>query len=430
MAIRSTQSFPKTQNLIAIFIFMKLIDKIKYERPDLFIEQICKICGKKFLYKDGQIKKIYSNLMKNKINFICCCKSHTTKFQLSIQGNPYSRKDVILKRQETLFKRYGVKHNSQIKGRKEKIRNTCLNNIDKNGLNSYQRGAIKGRITKLNNIDEYGLNSYQRAAIKCKNSKLNDIDENGLNGFKRTFIKSKHTKLIKYNNENYNNRDKCRNTMLQRYGKDGYNNRELCRKTKLQRYGDENYNNRPKMKETLLELTGFDNISKTKWWKDLIHSKQEEIQQKVYETKKKNGTLGTSNMEDMIYQFLIYKFDFEDVIHHHRDEKRYPFECDFYIKPLDLFIELNFFWTHGGEPFDKNNSKHQERLNNWIKSSQEINFKQKKKDGYKNAIYIWTIDDTNKLLTFKRNNLNYKIFYNLEEFLDWFDAIQAVNFEN
>lgn len=401
---------------------MRLIEKIKQERPDLFLEQTCKICGKRFLYKNEQIKKIYKNSLNNKISFICCCKSHTTKFQLSIQGNPYSRKEVILKREETLFKKYGVRHNSQIKGRKEKIRNTCLLNIDENGLNSYQRAAIKSRITKLNNIDENGLNSYDRTMINIKNTRLNDVDENGLNSYQRANLKAKQTKLKRYNNKDYNNRSKCKNTMLQKYGKDGYNNRDLCRQTKLERYGDINYNNRPKMKQTLLKLTGFDNISKTKWWKNLIHSKQEEIQSKIFNTKKKNGTLGTSNDEDIIYQFLIYKFDFDDIIHHYKD-KRYPFECDFYIKSLDLFIELNFFWTHGKEPFDKNNKQHLEKLNDWKLKSEEINFKQNKKDAYKNAIYIWTIDDPLKLQTFKQNNLNYKIFYNFNEFLDWFQTL-------
>ena len=29
---------------------------------------------------------------------------------------------------------------------------------------------------------------------------------------------------------------------------------------------------------------------------------------------------------------------------------RYPFACDFYISSLDLFIECNYHWTHGGKP--------------------------------------------------------------------------------
>lgn len=38
-------------------------------------------------------------------------------------------------------------------------------------------------------------------------------------------------------------------------------------------------------------------------------------------------------------------------------------------------------------------------------------------------IYTWTDLDPRKLQTFKQNNLNYKIFYNLDEFLDWFETI-------
>ena len=218
------------------------------------------------------------------------------------------------------------------------------------------------------------------------------------------------------------------------------------RKTNKIRYGDENYHNAKQMKitrmndidenglnsfdrsaikyrQTLLQTRGVDNYSKTNEFKNIIHNKKEEMSFKRYNTKKKNHTLNSSNSEDIIHQFLIHKFNFEDIIHHYYDKERYPFECDFYIKSLDLFIELNFYWTHGFEPYDKNNLNHQERLNNWIKSTEEINFKKQKKDGYKNAIYIWTVDDPNKLATFKRNNLNYKIFYNLEEFIEWYSNI-------
>ena len=31
---------------------------------------------------------------------------------------------------------------------------------------------------------------------------------------------------------------------------------------------------------------------------------------------------------------------------------RYPFACDFYISSLDLFIECNYHWTHGGKPYE------------------------------------------------------------------------------
>lgn len=222
---------------------------------------------------------------------------------------------------------------------------------------------------------------------------------------KRALKRRRQTNKIRYNDENYHNAKQMKITRMNDIDENGLNSFDRSA---------------IKYKQTLLQTRGVDNYSKTNEFKNIIHNKKEEMSFKRYNTKKKNGTLNSSESENMIYQFLIYKFGFEDIIHHYKDDKRYPFECDFYIKSLDLFIELNFYWTHGYEPFNKNNTKHIEQLNNWQKCSQDINFKKQKKDGYKNAIYIWTINDPNKLKTFKKNNLNYKIFYNLDEFLDWY----------
>lgn len=127
----------------------------------------------------------------------------------------------------------------------------------------------------------------------------------------------------------------------------------------------------------------------------------------------------------MIHQFLIYKFDFEDVIPQYKDKKRYNFACDFYIKSLDLFIECHFSQYHQEKPFDINSKQ------DWIKLlCLELNavkiIRQKGhaiKNQYENIIYTWTDLDVRKLETFKQNKLNYKIFYTLEDFLDWFSPL-------
>ena len=77
---------------------------------------------------------------------------------------------------------------------------------------------------------------------------------------------------------------------------------------------------------------------------------------KALETKKKNGTFNSSKPEEDYYNLLKEKYGEEDVVRQYRDE-RYPFACDFYIKSLDLFIECNYSWTHGGHPFDENNEE-------------------------------------------------------------------------
>lgn len=62
-----------------------------------------------------------------------------------------------------------------------------------------------------------------------------------------------------------------------------------------------------------------------------------------------------------MYTLLCNIFNVDDIIRQYSDN-RYPFCCDFYLKSLDLFIELNFHWTHGGHPFDENSQADQEKL--------------------------------------------------------------------
>ena len=148
----------------------------------------------------------------------------------------------------------------------------------------------------------------------------------------------------------------------------------------------------------------------------MLHSSPE-YQKRQNETKKRNGTLNTSRPEQMAYQ-LLRKHYGDDVEYSYRDD-RYPYNCDFYIKPSDLFIELNLLWTHGGEPFDESNLLHLEKLNMWKLKSQASDF-------YKNAIYTWTVLDVRKRETAQKNKLNYLTFYKEKDFYTWFEEITAV----
>ena len=78
--------------------------------------------------------------------------------------------------------------------------------------------------------------------------------------------------------------------------------------------------------------------------------------------------------------------------------------CDFYIKSLDLFIELNISWTHGGHPFDNENPSDIDILLKWQDKAKTSQY-------YKNAITTWTIRDPAKIATAKANKLNYIACY-------------------
>lgn len=73
--------------------------------------------------------------------------------------------------------------------------------------------------------------------------------------------------------------------------------------------------------------------------------------------------------------------------------KEYPFCCDFYVPELDLYIECNYHWTHGGHPYDPANDNDKRRLESW---------KQKISKYYNNAIKVWTERDILKRETAKK----------------------------
>ena len=139
--------------------------------------------------------------------------------------------------------------------------------------------------------------------------------------------------------------------------------------------------------------------------------------QKVYQTKKRNGTLNTSKPEDKLFETIKTKFP--DVKRQYRDS-RYPFSCDFYIPSQDLFIEYQGNWTHGGHPFNPNDKDDLNKVSLWKQKSQETNFKGKTKDYYANAIKVWTESDPLKRETALKNKLNWFEFFNERDFKDWF----------
>lgn len=123
-----------------------------------------------------------------------------------------------------------------------------------------------------------------------------------------------------------------------------------------------------------------------------------DIRKKMDTSKKVNNSYNTSSMEEEAHKFLLEEFKI--IKKQYKDLIRYPFNCDFYIPDLDLFIEINAFWTHGGEPFNSNNPLHEEKLNLW---------KNKYNEGIEN---VWTKYDVDKFNHASLHNLNYSAIYN------------------
>ena len=123
---------------------------------------------------------------------------------------------------------------------------------------------------------------------------------------------------------------------------------------------------------------------------------------KAEQTKRVNKTFNRSKYEEYLYQELLNSFSVEDIYRQYQDT-RYPFRCDFYIKSLDLFIEVNLHWTHHTHPFDATCAEDLAQL--------EI-FERKQTKGYNKLIEVWTVRDPEKLRKAKNSKINYKVLYN------------------
>lgn len=136
---------------------------------------------------------------------------------------------------------------------------------------------------------------------------------------------------------------------------------------------------------------------------------------RINATKKARHTFHTSSTEKKVYGYLIEKFGEADVVYQYKSEV-YPFWCDFYIKSLDLYIEMNVYFSHGGHFFDFSNDVDVAKLQKW-KSKSRVS------DLYKTAVNTWTISDVKKRQVAMNNHLNYLVFwkYDLSDFLEWYD---------
>lgn len=130
-----------------------------------------------------------------------------------------------------------------------------------------------------------------------------------------------------------------------------------------------------------------------------------DIQEKGINSRTKNHTWSTSKPEKISETLLKEKFGDTNVYTQYKSDV-YPYRCDFYVKPLDLYIECNYHWTHGKHKFNKDNIDDIEKLNIW---------KQKNTPFYNTAINTWTHRDIEKFNRADKNNLNYKAFYSLDE---------------
>jgi len=242
--------------------------------------------------------------------------------------------------------------------------------------------------------------------------------------------KTKRTKLEKYGDENYNNRDKAKLTCLEKYGETSYNKtnegKEKIKKSMKEKYGvdyaaylDTNIfkTNNPQKNEEIKERTRQTNIKKY-GGPSPTSSKEVYLKQRK-SFKEKNKNFKSSKFEEYVYVKLQSKFN--NIIRNYNtlleeQSNRYPYNCDFYIKDFDLFIEIQGSQFHHFHPFNSNNP-------NDINELKKLKRLSKHHEQYNAMITVWTLKDVEKRNVAEKNNLNFKEFYTQEEFDNWFNKI-------
>lgn len=155
-----------------------------------------------------------------------------------------------------------------------------------------------------------------------------------------------------------------------------------------------------KIRNTMLLKYGVDNpmydVNIRKKQKLAVGSA--ESKRKSINTKKKNNSFNVSLLEYKLGQILVSLFGKEDVLHHYTSEQ-YPFQCDYYIKSRDLYIELNAHWSHGGHWY--NDSTDAKLVELW----------RTKTKFYVNSAETFSVRDVCKRNYARVNKLNYLVFW-------------------
>lgn len=137
-----------------------------------------------------------------------------------------------------------------------------------------------------------------------------------------------------------------------------------------------------------------------KWWNSAseqeIQKRKENMSIGCKHRKYVNNTI-SKNEQDLINFLTKHKIEFK--FNSYINEK-YPFHVDFFIPSQNLFIELNIFWHHGGQPFSASSEECNKQLLEWKE-------KAKTSKNYAAAIKTWTQRDVQKREIARKNNLNF-----------------------
>ena len=310
------------------------------------------------LSKKTPVYEIYyrlkNNLKKRPVCIICgkpvkYTSGHYAKFcskecQYSDLGKKITKEIKI----KSNLEKYGVEHTSQLKEVTDKRTKSRADHV--NEIQQHVRESL---------YKKYG--AYDVMHIPHILQKIKDTN------LKKYGVEFPLQQLKKENSEIY---QKISQTCINKFGVDSpLKNKEV----------------REKIKQTNIQRYGVDNPLKNK-----------EIWKKSQDNRQISSK---SKLENNFLNYLKLKYEPDDIITQYKS-KEYPYYCDFYIKSINLYIEIQGHWTHNDHPFDINNLNDQLIMDIWRTKSLSDKY-------YKNALNTWTIKDVEKRNTAIQNNLNY-----------------------
>ena len=374
---RINRKYLETHDLNILHILYNVYDDLSEKTPvyeiyyrlknNLKKRPVCIICGKPVKYTSGHYAKF-------------CSK----ECQYSDLGKKITKEIKI----KSNLEKYGVEHTSQLKevtDKRTKSRADHVNEIQQHVRESLYKkyGAydvmhIPHILQKIKdtNLKKFGV-EFPLQQLKKENSEIyQKISQTCINKFDvDSPLKNKEV------------REKIKQTNIQKYGVDNpLKNKEI----------------REKIKQTNIQKYGVDNPLKNK-----------EIWKKSQDNRQISSK---SKLENNFLNYLKLKYESDDIITQYKS-KEYPYYCDFYIKSINLYIEIQGHWTHNDHPFDINNLNDQLIMDIWRTKSLSDKY-------YKNALNTWTIKDVEKRNTAIQNNLNYLEIFgktDLNKYIDIFE---------
>ena len=374
---RINRKYLETHDLNILHILYNVYDDLSEKTPvyeiyyrlknNLKKRPVCIICGKPVKYTSGHYAKF-------------CSK----ECQYSDLGKKITKEIKI----KSNLEKYGVEHTSQLKEVTDKRTKSRADHVNK--IQQHVRESL---------YKKYG--AYDVMHIPHILQKIKDTN------LKKFGVEFPLQQLKKENSEIY---QKISQTCINKFGVDSplknKEVREKIKQTNIQKYGVDNplknKEIREKIKQTNIQKYGVDNPLKNK-----------EIWKKSQDNRQISSK---SKLENNFLNYLKLKYESDDIITQYKS-KEYPYYCDFYIKSINLYIEIQGHWTHNDHPFDINNLNDQQIMNIWRTKSLSDKY-------YKNALNTWTIKDVEKRNTAIQNNLNYLEIFgktDLNKYIDIFE---------